>query len=81
MKPFEKAPAYERGSKNTEHKISDFTEKKWTCQLRMYRPKGDIDSSQLILSIGEKDFVIHTHFFGTFLPENPAIYAPLSDAF
>jgi len=24
---FEKAPAYERGSKNTEHKISDFTEK------------------------------------------------------
>jgi hypothetical protein len=27
MKPFEKAPAYERGSKNTEHKISNFTEK------------------------------------------------------
>jgi len=42
---FEKAPAYERGSKNTEHKISDFTEKKWTCQLRLYRPKGDLDSS------------------------------------
>jgi len=28
----------------------------------------------LILCFNEKDFVIHCHFFGAFLPENPAIY-------
>jgi hypothetical protein len=33
----------------------------------------DFGIGELIARSGEKDFEIHNRFFGTFLPENPAI--------